>query len=362
MSDIESQQTIQKKITTPISASIVLFTVIIHSIASLSIKILNPLENATQLQNIQYVAEYTAGVSTVMTFLIICVACYFSKLRMYDWIKLYQLIKKWCFDSTFYYCVIYSVCDVISYLLFSFLLLLINSTTVSAIKNLSIIMTFFMIMKSDNDNNISKRKMIKIMICYGFIIVGTFLLALQQKWTNNNVGIAFVIPTVTGIRDYMRWRIKNNTNDVLSLQINVIFNVFFLIISFVALFVVEIAMNLDNTSLPYKSSQIYKAILSTLMSGVIYTVSTTINQWSIQTNDASVLIVETLKCSGLMWIALIDYIRFDSQFTNMMIYSITFVIAGNLLMILPIAKLCQLKKSNKQIIAFSEACPCNSHP
>lgn len=331
---------VKKYISMPFASLIILFTVIIHSIATLSIKILNPLYKPNNVENIQFVAEYTAGTAIVMTTIILCITCHSLELKIYQWLKLYEFIKKWCIGKTLKYCVIYAICDVTTYIVFNFLILLIISSAVSAVRALSIILTFTLI--NYIDRSITKNKAIKIAISYSFIITGTFLLASQQKWSNLYIIIASILPITAGIRDFTRWKIKMNAIDVSSTQINVVINVFFLVLSFVVLIITEIIIIVhfyEKPRLAYDIPQMYKAILSVLIAGIIYALSTSIIQWMIQLNDASVLLVETLKCSNLLWIVLIDKIRFGYPITDVIICSIILVISGNLIMAIPFSKI-----------------------
>lgn len=334
-----SNQPEQKGISTTITAIIVLFTVIIHSIASLSIKILNPLDDASNQQNIQYIVEYTVGASIIMTLFTIIIACYYTGLKLYQWLVLYDNVKIWCNGKTLCYCVIYGCCDVMTYYIFNFLLLLIVSSTVTAIRSLSIIITFSLM--NFNKQNMSKSKIVKIIISYSFIITGTFLLATQEKWSNNYIAIASVLPIIVAARDFTRWKIKMISGDPITTQINAVINVLFLIISFFVWIVVDITIMVKyygKPDLPYDMDQFYKAAVSVLMAGIIYTVSTTIFQWLIQKNDASVLLVETLKCSNLLWVVIIDNLRFNKKITNEMIYAMILVVLGNLLMVIPFSR------------------------
>jgi hypothetical protein len=131
------------------------------------------------------------------------------------------------------------------------------------------------------------------------------------------------------------------SGDPVTTQINAVINVLFLIISFFVWIVVDITIMVKyygKPDLPYDMGQFYKAVLSVLMAGIIYTVSTTIFQWLIQQNDASVLLVETLKCSNLLWVVIIDNLRFNKKITNEMIYAMILVVLGNLLMVIPFSR------------------------
>ena len=326
---------------------IVLFAIIIDSIAGVSIKLLSPISENNLRNNIQWTFEFSFFSSFICLIFISCQCAINVGLPFYDMVGLYHKIKvnKTLIKLAF----LYSFIDTLAASIFYYLLIIINgSKTLVAIKMLYIILTFIWIRLYEKymmvNTKLSCHKIIKLCVSYIFMIIGTFLLTIDQKWSNiASILFSFLVPILVSFRDTVRHIMETkNTNNVSPQIINTYLSIGFTTFSMICWILSEIIVNYRfGVKLPFDKNNFHIALSSLMIAGFGFWISSYIIHYSIHNNTGSVFIVGILRCTSVFWYFIIDIIVYNVYVSYITIIALILLLLGNVIIAIKWKNICR---------------------